>query len=347
MDVTKDKLIQLQGEDPSLSRYMTKKAPLIRNGKEVSHVKKKGILCRTTEKIDVEKEDEVKTGNEKEDLKISASVKMLVDVETSSLDEYLLLELETYKQKEDTGDVKLGTELGDSQSRQLQALIENYADVFSDVPERTSKIEHWINLIDEEPVRLKPYPLPYALRKELKDEIKEMLDMGVIRKSSSPYASPVVIVKKKDGWNRICVDYRKLNKVTISDPEPMLTSEDLFQQLEKSKFFSKIDLSKEYWQIPVAEEDIFKTAFVTPDGTYEFLQMPFGMKNSGATLVRGMKEVLSGMSAVESYIDDLIVFSSDWKTHLRTLEELLKRLSEANLTARPSKCIFGASTVKF
>ena len=127
----------------------------------------------------------------------------------------------------------------------------------------------------------------------------------------------------------------------------MRTSEDLFQQLGKSKFFSKIDLSKGYWQIPVAEEDIFKTAFVTPDGTYEFLRMPFGMKNSGATLVRGMREVLSGMSGVESYIDDLIVFSRDWETHLRTLEELLKRLSEANLTARPSKCIFGASTVEF
>ena len=86
---------------------------------------------------------------------------------------------------------------------------------------------------------------------------------------------------------------------------------------------------------------------MTPDGTYEFLRMPFGMKNSGATLVRGMREVLSGMSGVESYIDDLIVFSSDWETHLRTLEELLKSLSEANLTARPLKCIFGASTVEF
>ena len=106
-------------------------------------------------------------------------------------------------------------------------MIESYADVFSHVPGRTSKIEHRINLEDEEPARLKPYPLPYALQQELKNEIREMLDMRVIRKSSSPYASPVVIVKKKDCSNRICVDYRKLNKVTISDPEPMKTSEDL------------------------------------------------------------------------------------------------------------------------
>ena len=127
----------------------------------------------------------------------------------------------------------------------------------------------------------------------------------------------------------------------------MTILKDLFQQLGKSKFFSKIDLSKGYWQIPVAKEDVFKTAFVTPDGAYEFLPMPFGMKNSGTTFVPGMREVFSGMSGVESYINDLIVFSSNWKTHLRTLEELLKRLSEANLTVLPSKCIFGASTVEF
>ena len=223
--------------------------------------------------------------------------------------------METYKQKEDVSDVKLGTELGDGQSRQLQALVENYANTFLDVPGRTSKIKHRINLVNKEPVRLKPYPIPYALRQELKDEIRVMLDRGVIRKSSSPYASLVVIVKKKDGSNRICVYYKNLNKIIISDLKPIKTSEDLFQQLGKSKFFLKIDLSKGYWQISAAEEDVFKTTFVTPDGTYEFLRMSFGMKNSGATLVRGMREVLSGMSGVESYIGDLIVFSSDWKRH--------------------------------
>ena len=217
------------------------------------------------------REDEAKTRNEKEDLKISASVEMLVDEEMPSIDEDSLLELGTYKQKEDVSDVKLGTELGNSQSRQLQALIETYANVFSDVSGRTSKVEQWINMIDVEPVCLKPYPLLYALQQKSKDKIKEMLDMGVIRKSSSPYASPLVIVKKKNGLHRICIDYRKLNKVMISDLKPMRTSEDLFQQLGKSKFFSKIDLSKGYWQIPIAKEDIFKTAFVTQDGTYEFL----------------------------------------------------------------------------
>ena len=134
-----------------------------------------------------------------------------------------------------------------------------------------------------------------------------MLSPGIIRKSNSPFASPIVIVKKKNGSNRICVDYRKLNKLTGADPEPMTTAEDLFQRLGKSKYNSKIDLSKGYWQIPVAEKDIKKTAFVTPDGTYDFLRMPFAMKNSGATLVRGMRKILAGMSSVDSYIDNLII----------------------------------------
>ena len=117
---------------------------------------------------------------------------------------------------------------------------------------------------------------------------------------NSPFASPNVIVKKKDGADRICVDYRKLNKLTVADPEPMTTAKDLFQRLEKSKYYSYIDLSKGYWQIPVAEEEIEKTASVTLDGTNDFLRMPFEMKNSGTTLVRGMRKILAGMSNVDS-----------------------------------------------
>ena len=105
----------------------------------------------------------------------------------------------------------------------------------------------------------------------------------MVRPSTSPYSSPIVMVKKKDGSNRVCVDFRKLNKITEVDPEPMTTAEDLFR-----KYLSKIDLTKGYWQIPVAPEDVHKSAFMTPDGQYEFTRMPFGMVNSGATLVRGL-----------------------------------------------------------
>lgn len=110
----------------------------------------------------------------------------------------------------------------------------------------------------------------YAIRESLKKDIDDMLKMRVIRESSSPYACPVVVVRKKDGSNRVCVDYRKLNSVSARDPEPMLNMTDLMQRLSSDTIFTTIDLSKGYWQIPVADENVYKTAFVTPDGSYEF-----------------------------------------------------------------------------
>merc|ERR1711893_285211 len=128
--------------------------------------------------------------------------------------------------------------------------------------------------------------------------------MGVIRESTSPYASPVVIVKKPDGSDRVCVDFRKINKVSVFDPEPMVTAQDQFAQLSNSKYFTKLDFTKGYWQIPVAPEDIPKTAFVTPDGCYECVMTPFCMLNSGASYIRGMRKLLFGMDNVVNYIDD-------------------------------------------
>ena len=174
-----------------------------------------------------------------------------------------------------------------------------------------------------------------------------MMDTGIVRESSSPYASTLVVVKRKDGSNRMCVDYRKLNLVTVADQAPMTTAEDLFGKLGKCRYYSRIDLSKGYWQIPVAEEDICKTAFVTPDGCYEFLRMPLKMKNSGATLVRGMRKLLQDMDNVEYYIDNLIVYTKDLATHLQVLDKLLEKLRQAGLVIRPNKCVFGSKSVEF
>ena len=267
--------------------------------------------------------------------------------EDLSVNDEEMMELANCHQKETVKDVKLGIKLNKIQQEEMMGTLVRYAEVFSDIPGKTDVIEHKIELTDNNPVRSRPYPLPYAMRENLKREIQDMLSLGIIRESNSPFASPIVIVKKKDGSDRICVDYRKLNKLTIADLEPMITAEDLFQRLGKSKYYSKIDLSKGYWQIPVAEEDIEKTAFITPDGTYDFLRMPFGMKNSGATLVRGMRKILAGMNNVDSYIDDLIIHTDDWQAHLQVLEELLRRLRKAGLRVKPSKCVFGAESVEF
>ena len=113
-------------------------------------------------------------------------------------------------------------------------------------------------LISDEPVRSRPYPVPDSIRESLRKYIADMIKMGVIRESNSLYASPVVVVKKKDSPNRVCVDYRKLNKLTVFDPEPMPTAEHLFRKLSGDKFYSKIDLSKGYWQITIPEEDIYR-----------------------------------------------------------------------------------------
>ena len=140
-----------------------------------------------------------------------------------SVDEEELLKLGGHGQKETLRDVKLGLGLTRSQEENIWQVLGAYDSVFTDVPGKSSVIQHQITLTDSTPIRSKPYPLPYAIRENLKTEIQEMLDLGIIRSSASPYASPIVIAKKKDGSNRICVDYRKLNKVTVADPEPMKT----------------------------------------------------------------------------------------------------------------------------
>ena len=127
----------------------------------------------------------------------------------------------------------------------------------------------------------------------------------------------------------------------------MITSEDLFRRSSEETYFSKIDFSKGYWQIPVAENDIHNTALVTPDGTYEFLQMPFGMVNSAATPVRAMRKLLPGLDNADSYIDDILLHIRTWEEHIRALRELFSRMLKWDITARPSKCVFGGEAVDF
>ena len=167
-----------------------------------------------------------------------------------------------------------------------------------------------------------------------------MMKIGVIRESSSPYPSPIVDVKKKD-------NYRRVNKLTVFDPEPMPTAEHLFQKLNGDKYFTRTDLSKGYWQISIPEEDIPKTTFVTPDGSYEFLKMWFGMINSAATLKRAMKKLLRGLDNIECYWDGILFLTRTWEEHIKALRELFRRLLAAGMTIRPTKCLFGVNTVDF
>ena len=196
----------------------------------------------------------------------------------------------------------------------MKNLVFQYRDVFTDKPGTTNLAEHKIEMVTDDPVRVKPYPIPYSLREELKQDIEQMLDMGVIRKSDSPYSSPIVIVRKKDGSNRICIDFRRVNKLSRFDSEPMIRPQDIFSRISQDKYYSKFDMTKGYWQIPMRKQDIAKTSFVTPDGCYEFVKMPFGLMNSGATFTRMMRRLLEGVRNVEHYIDDCLVHTESWET---------------------------------
>ena len=156
-----------------------------------------------------------------------------------------------------------------------------------------------------------------------------------------------MIVRKPDGSNMICINYRKLNKVTVFDGEPTANADDIFVEVGKDKYYSMLDMTKRYYQTKMAEEDTMKTGFMTPDGCYVFQRMPFSLLNLAATYSRMMRKMLNDLKCADSYIDDIIIHTETWEEHMDILEELFKRIKSTNLTVRPTKCKFGYTKVDF
>ncbi|MCP4459317.1 MAG: RNA-directed DNA polymerase, partial [Cytophagales bacterium] len=177
--------------------------------------------------------------------------------------------------------------------------------------------------------------------------IKDMTEAGIIRPSGSPFSSPIILIKKSDGTYRFVVDYRRLNNVTVVDNFPIPRSDETLNELVNVKYLSTLDLSSGFWQIPVAEDSIEKTAFVVHGGLFEFLRLPFGLCNSPSTFQRHMAEVIRGLIGVLCYIDDIIVFSKSWEEHLQNLRALFDRLRQYDLKLKPKKCTFAASEVLY
>ena len=170
---------------------------------------------------------------------------------------------------------------------------------------------HPINTGEQAPIRSAPHRLAPAWRDKLKEEVRTLLETGIVKPSLSPWSSPMVPVRKPDGTVRLCIDFRRINKATEPDPYQIPLIEDLLDRLGEAKYLSKLDLNKGFYQIPVEGADQPKTAFCTPWGKYEFLRMPFGLRNAPATFQRCMHSVLGGLEdLVDSYIDDLVVFIS-------------------------------------
>ena len=171
-----------------------------------------------------------------------------------------------------------------------------------------------------------------------------MLDLGVTEPSISPYSSPIVFVPKKDESVRFCIDcidFRKLNKVTALDAEPMPNMEEIINKMSGHKYFTKMDLSKGYWQVGLTERSKPLTAFETPRGLFQFRTMTFGLVNSGASCCRLMRIILSNLPNVDSLVDDMWIFTVAWKDRMTSLRQVLDRLRSAKLTAKPSKCMIG------
>ena len=195
-----------------------------------------------------------------------------------------------------------------------------------------------------QPIRQLPYRIPFAYRAAVDEELKNMLEEGVIEPSTSEWAAPMVIVKKRDGTLHICVDYRKLNGETEIDAYPMPRIDDILDQVGQATYFTTLDLAHGYWQVPVKEEDRPKTAFTTPGGLYQFKVMPFGLSGAPASFQRLMDHVTRDIhSFALAYLDDLVIFSLTWKDHLDHISTVLRRLAEAGLVVKPSKCLFAAT----
>ena len=176
-----------------------------------------------------------------------------------------------------------------------------------------------------------------------------MLDNDIIEHSYSAWSSPVVLVNKKDGSTRFCVDFRRLNEVTIKDSYPMPNIEDILDHLGGAKYFSTLDLKSGFFQVGVHENSRHYTAFICKNGLFQFKVMPYGLKNNPAIFSRVMEFALQGLNwkICINYLDDIIVYSKTFKQHLIDLKTLFDRLREVNLKLTPKKCKFAQSTIKF
>ncbi|GJS40524.1 retrotransposon protein, putative, ty3-gypsy subclass [Tanacetum coccineum] len=214
----------------------------------------------------------------------------------------------------------------------------------------TRQVEFQIDLIPgAAPVARAPYRLAPSEMKELSEQLKELSDKGFIRPSSSPWGAPVLFVKKKDGSFRMCIDYRELNKLTVKNRYPLPRIDDLFDQLQGSSVYSKIDLRSGYHQLRVREEDIPKTAFRTRYGHYEFQVMPFGLTNAPAVFMDLMNRVCKPYldKFVIVFIDDILIYSKNKQEHEEHLKLILELLKKEELYAKFSKCEFWIPKVQF
>ena len=231
----------------------------------------------------------------------------------------------------------------------VRAALSEFEDVFDSELGHTNVVTHTIDTGHSTPIKQRPRRLPYAYRAEADRQIKEMLAQNIISPSTSPWSSPVVLVRKRSGDLRFCVDYRKLNAVTVNDSHPIPNIADILDSLGDASYFSTLDLRSGYWQKSVDPSDRKKSAFVTSSGLFEFNRMSSGLKTAPATFQRAMEIVLAGLTfeVCLCYLDDVTCFGRTLAEHNNRLRAVLARFREHNLRVKPEKCRFAEKKVAF
>jgi hypothetical protein len=252
------------------------------------------------------------------------------------------IQTETWK------DVKTNPDLSQEEKKKLWHLVEEYGDIFSDVPTPNSLMKYSIKVSSDEIIRHKPYKVPIHLAEKVEQELDKLLKMGWIRHSNSYYASPLVVVKKKNSDElRICVSYKDLNRITLVDPMPQKDVEDIISKLGKSSYFSVCDASKGFYAIELEEDSRKYTGFVYQNLHMEFCVLPFGLLVSPAAYSRLMEKILYQAKNIDHFVDDLIAYNSSFDSHVRTLENLFQRLRNANVKIKPSKVRLGFKSIQY
>ena len=219
---------------------------------------------------------------------------------------------------------------------------------YSDIGQIDKKYgQHDIKLNENTPISQKPYRTPFAKEKVINESIQKMLEMKVVEHSDSDWSSPNFLVKKSDGSERFCVDYRKLNDVTIKDRFPMPSIESKLNKLYGCKFFTSLDCTSGYRQISVSERAKQLIAFASTQGLFTFNYMPFGLCNAGATFQRVIEKIIKGVDNSTAYIDDLLTFSGSFDKHLEHLRTIFDRLKQCNVKVKTSKSKIACNEIMF
>jgi hypothetical protein len=249
-------------------------------------------------------------------------------------------------------DIKIESQIGDDHKNRLITLLDTHRACFATNLHELGCVkdtEMNIELSDKRPVVYGPYRLSHTERQVVRDMVGELVDAGIVQDSVSDYASPVLLVKKKNGKYRLCVDYRALNNKTIKERYPMPIIEDQISRLADKKYFTALDLASGYYQIPISLDSRHLTAFVTPDGQYEFTRMPFGLANAPAVFQRMINRVLGPVRFNDAitYMDDILIASSTIDEGLYKLSNVLKIFKSAGLTLNLEKCLFLSEKIDF